>query len=288
MTDTRFVSTQWLADHLGAPNLVIVDGSWHLPTAGRNAHDEYRAAHIPGAVFLDIDAISDTSSSLPHMLPSETLFSGAMEGLGIGRLMKIVVYDTEGLFSAARVWWTLKAFGAIDVSILEGGFPAWQAEGRPVESGNAPHYPARFDAHLKRDWVASMEDVSRALEGRATQVVDARSAERFRGEAPEPRPGLRAGHMPGACNLPISKVVKDGKLVDPESIRAAALAAGIDPARPVITSCGSGVSAAVIWLALDTIGNQPKALYDGSWAEWGASDKPIITGSATAATDPAS
>ncbi|QIB32419.1 3-mercaptopyruvate sulfurtransferase [Ancylobacter pratisalsi] len=280
-SDSHFVSTEWLAAHLGAPNLVIVDGSWHLPTAGRNAHEEYRQSHIPGAVFFDLDAISDVSSPLPHMLPSEILFSGAMESLGIGRLMKIVVYDTEGLFSAPRVWWTLRAFGAIDVVILDGGFPKWLAEGRPVEAGNGTHLPSHFEAKLDHSWVAGMEDVAKAIASGTAQVLDARPPARFRGDTPEPRAGVRAGHIPGAHNLPASQLVQDGRLVDPPAIRAALAAAGIDPGRPTITSCGSGVTAAILWLALTTIGAQPKALYDGSWTEWGASDKPIATGPAS-------
>lgn len=280
LDDSRFVSTEWLAAHLGAPNLVIVDASWHMPATGRSGRDEYLEKHIPGALFFDIDAISDPSSGLPHMLPTETLFTAAMEALGIGRTMKIVVYDTAGLFSAPRVWWTLHAFGAVDVQILDGGFPQWLAEGRPTESGEARHYPARFDAKLDRNWVASIDEVAKRLAEGSAQVLDARAAERFRGEVPEPRAGVRPGHIPGARNLPVSEVVKDGRLVDPAAIRAAVAAAGIDPSRPVITSCGSGVTAAILWLALDVIGAPPKALYDGSWTEWGSSDKPVATGPA--------
>ncbi|MCS0501870.1 3-mercaptopyruvate sulfurtransferase [Ancylobacter mangrovi] len=277
-SDSHFVSTEWLAAHLGAPNLVIVDGSWHLPASGRKPHDEYRQAHIPGAVFFDIEAIADAASPLPHMLPSEIAFSAAMESLGIGRLMKIVVYDTEGLFSAPRVWWTLRAFGAIDVVILDGGFPKWQAEGHPVESGDVKHLPSHFEAKLDRAWVASMDDVAKAIAGGTAQVLDARSPDRFRGDTPELRPGVRAGHIPGSRNVPASKMVKDGHLVDPQTVRAAVAAAGIDPGLPMITSCGSGVTAAILWLALESIGAQPKALYDGSWTEWGSSTKPVATG----------
>ncbi|TSJ61965.1 3-mercaptopyruvate sulfurtransferase [Starkeya sp. 3C] len=279
-TDSRFVSTEWLASHLGAPNLVIVDGSWHMPATGRKGREEYLKAHIPSAVFFDIDAIADTSSGLPHMLPSETIFTAAMEALGIGKDMKIVVYDSVGLFSAPRVWWTLRAFGAIDVAILDGGLPKWLAEGRPTESGEAPYLPARFDAKLNRAWVAGIEDVARRLADGSAQVLDARAAERFRGEVPEPRAGVRPGHIPGARNLPVSEVVKDGRLADPAAIRAAVKDAGIDPSAPVITSCGSGVTAAILWLALDAIGTPPQALYDGSWTEWGSSDKPVATGPA--------
>lgn len=274
------VSTDWLASHLGAPNLVIVDGSWHMPATGRNGRKEYLEAHIPGAVFFDIDAISDISSPLPHMLPTPTLFRAAMESLGIGRQMKIVVYDTQGLFSAPRVWWTLRAFGAVDVAILDGGFPKWRAEGRPTESGEAPYLPARFDATLDRDWVASIDEVAAHLADRRVQVLDARAGERFRGEAPEPRAGVRPGHIPGSRNLPVSEVVKNGHLADPETIRKAVEAAGIDLSKPVITSCGSGVTAAILWLALESLGAPPTALYDGSWSEWGASDRPVATGPA--------
>lgn len=281
MPDTRrFVSAEWLADHLGAPNLVIVDGSWHMPATGRKAREEYLKAHIPGAVFFDIDAIADTSSPLPHMLPSETLFRAAVESLGIGRQMKIIVYDTQGLFSAPRVWWTLRAFGAVDVAILDGGFPKWLAEGRPTESGEAPYLPAHFDARLDADWVASIDDVAARLARDSVQVLDARPAERFRGEVPEPRAGVRPGHIPGARNLPVSEIVKNGRLVEPAAIRQAVEASGIDTSKPVITSCGSGVTAAILWLALETIGARPRALYDGSWTEWGASDKPVATGPA--------
>lgn len=281
MPDTRrFVSTEWLADHLGAPNLVIVDGSWHMPATGRKAREEYLKAHIPGAVFFDIDAIADTSSPLPHMLPSETLFRAAVESLGIGRQMKIIVYDTQGLFSAPRVWWTLRAFGAVDVAILDGGFPKWLAEGRPTESGEPPYLPAHFDARLDANWVASIDDVAARLARDSVQLLDARPAERFRGEVPEPRAGVRPGHIPGARNLPVSEIVKNGHLVEPAAIRQAVEASGIDTSKPVITSCGSGVTAAILWLALETIGARPRALYDGSWTEWGASDKPVATGPA--------
>jgi thiosulfate/3-mercaptopyruvate sulfurtransferase len=283
MTDERsswLVSTEWLASHLNDPNLVVVDGSWHLPTSGRNGQAEYLAAHIPGAVFFDIDKIADTSSGLPHMLPKSGAFGAAVGALGIGDGMTIVVYDGSGLFSAPRVWWTLRAFGAKNVRILDGGFPMWQAEGRPVVAGSASPAPKTFTALLDSAVVASIEEVARKLEDGSAQVVDARPADRFRGEAPEPRPGVRPGHIPGSRNLPFPEVVKDGKLATPETIRSAFNAAGVDPAKPTITSCGSGVSAAILWLALESINQPPVAIYDGSWAEWGASDMPLAIGPA--------
>jgi len=281
MTDNnRFVSTDWLAAHLGDPGLAIVDGSWHMPASGRKAREEYRAAHIPGAVFFDVDAVSDASSGLPHMLPGEAQFAQAAGALGLTNDSTIVVYDSAGLFSAARVWWTLRAFGAKNVFVLDGGLPKWLAEGRPTEAGDAGPAPASFAARLDRSLVAGMADVAAASIDGTAQVLDARSAERFSGEAPDPRPGVRPGHIPGARNLPFNAVVKDGRLADPATIRAAVEAAGIDTARPVITSCGSGVTAAILWLALDAIGTPPAALYDGSWSEWGASDQPAAIGPA--------
>jgi len=276
----RLVSTQWLADRLGSPDIVIVDGSWHMPATGRSGHAEFLAAHIPGAVFFDVDAIADTSSGHPHMLPTEAVFSAAVGALGVADGKTIVVYDGAGLFSAPRVWWTFRAFGAADVVILDGGFPKWQAEGRPVASGESGAAPATFSATLDRGIVAGIEDISRTIADQSAQILDARAAERFRGEAAEPRTGVRAGHIPGSRNLPVSEVVKNGRLADTQTIRSAVEAAGIDPSKPVITSCGSGVTAAILWLALDEIGAPPKALYDGSWTEWGSSTKPIATGPA--------
>ncbi len=274
------VSTAWLTENLNDPNLVVVDGSYYLPAMKRDARAEYLAGHIPGAVFFDIDEIADHSNPLPHMLPDPETFARHMARLGIGDGMKIVVYDGGGLFSAPRVWWTLLLFGAKDVKLLDGGMPQWRAENRALESGMVARNPARFTPHFDPSWVADMAQVEKVLGSGAAQVVDARSAERFRGEAPEPRPGVRLGHMPGSKNVPVASVVENGRLASPEKIKAAFAAGGVDPDQPIITSCGSGVTAATLWLALDAIGKPPQALYDGSWSEWGSlPDKPLKTGS---------
>ncbi|MDQ0504871.1 3-mercaptopyruvate sulfurtransferase [Xanthobacter agilis] len=279
MADTPpFVSTEWLAANLGAPDLVVVDGSWHMPNTGRSGAREFEAQHIPGAVHFDLDAIADHATDLPHMLPDPHGFSQAVGALGIGDGLRIVVYDSAGLFSAARVWWTFRVFGAQDVMILDGGLPKWRAEERPVDSGPARRPPATFTARLDHSMVASISTVERVLNAGSAQVLDARNAARFRGEAPEPREGLPSGHMPGAFNLPYGELIVDGRLLPPDQVRPIVEATGLDLSRPVITSCGSGVTAAILWLALETIGKRPQALYDGSWTEWGASGKPIAVG----------
>ncbi len=265
------VSTDWLAEHLNAPDLRILDASWHMPGSGRDARGEFEAAHIPGARFFDIDEISDEQSSLPHMAPPVEKFVSRMRGLGIGDGHRVVVYDTHGLFSAARVWWLFRLFGKRDVAVLDGGLPKWRAEGRPVEDGvpilRDRHFTARRDASLVRD----VTQVAATAKLGDAQIIDARSAARFRGEAPEPRPGLRSGHIPGARNLPWGDLLNpDGTMKDEAGLRAAFAAAGVDVAGPVITTCGSGVSAAILSLALERLGNRAHALYDGSWAEWGA------------------
>jgi thiosulfate/3-mercaptopyruvate sulfurtransferase len=272
------VSPDWLAQRLGSPDLAIVDGSYYLPQQKRDANAEYLAGHIPGALRFDIEEIADQSTDLPHMLPSAEAFAAAVGKFGISERDTIVVYDGAGLFSAPRVWWTFRIFGAENVFILDGGLPRWKAEGRPLETGPVQRPPRVFAARRRGNAVATLDDVRSALAGGYAQVVDARSVERFRGEAPEPRPGLRSGHIPGSYNVPSAVVVENGTLVSPERLKRAFTAAGVDIDKPVITSCGSGVTAAILWLALDALGREPQALYDGSWSEWGSrSDVPIAT-----------
>jgi len=264
------VSTDWLAQRLGQPGTTIVDGSFYLPALKRDAKAEYLAGHIPGAVFFDIDAIADHSTDLPHMLPDAAQFSRDVGALGIGRDDTLVVYDGAGLGGAPRVWWTLRLFGAKNVFILDGGLPKWRAEDRPVEAGEGKRAPRRFDAALDRTLVAGVPDVQHALAQKSAQLVDARPANRFNGEAPEPRAGVRSGHMPGAKNVPVTELIENGRLVSRAKIAERFAAGGVDLDKPVITSCGSGVTAATLWFALDALGKAPQKLYDGSWTEWGS------------------
>ncbi|MBB3949805.1 3-mercaptopyruvate sulfurtransferase [Aureimonas jatrophae] len=277
------VSASELASRIGHPGLSVVDGSWYLPAQKRFARPEYEAGHIPGAVFFDHDTVVAADSDLPHSLPDAATFGNALSELGVSDLDTIVVYDGLGLFSAPRLWWMLRTFGARDVRILDGGFPAWREGGYPIETSVAPRRRGHFDARLDIAAVASLSDVQAIVSGVDDgQIVDARLAERFRGDVPEPRAGVRSGHMPGARSLPFTDLVRDGRLMDPDAIRAAFERAGVDLDRSIVTSCGSGVTAAVVTLALARLGVSDTRLYDGSWTEWGSlADTPVETGPAT-------
>ncbi len=281
LNENYLVATDWLEKHLGSPGLAIIDASWHLPTAKRSGAAEFSQVHIPGAVHFDIDAIADTRSGLPHMLPDAVAFSSAMRKLGVGDGMKIVVYDSLGLFSAPRVWWTFRVFGVRDVVILDGGLPKWLSENRPVEEGPVVKQSRHFTARLDHSLVASLDDMSAILRAKDAQIVDARSAPRFQGDELEPRPGLRSGHMPGARNLPWGELIAQGRLRPAPELEAAFARAGFDPAKKTVTTCGSGVSAAIVSFALANAGHDIAPVYDGSWSEWGqSSDRPVAIGPA--------
>ena len=265
-----FVTTDWLAAHLTDPNVVVLDGSWHMPNAARNAQAEYLAGHIPGAVFFDIDGIADNSTDLPHMLPAPNEFARMVGALGISDTMTIVIYDELGLFSAPRVWWTFRTMGAQDVYILAGGGPKWRAERRPTETGLVTRPRQVFHTELDPDRIATFEMVrDRSRDGKA-QIADARPAPRFHGEVPEPRPGLRSGHIPNSLNVPVSLLTEAGQMKPPAELAELFTGRGLELDKPIITTCGSGITASTLALALQLAGAEEVALYDGSWSEWGA------------------
>jgi thiosulfate/3-mercaptopyruvate sulfurtransferase len=265
-----FVTTDWLAAHLSDPDLVVLDGSWHMPNAARNAQADYLAGHIPGAVFFDIDGVADTDSPLPHMLPAPAAFAHMVGALGIADTMTIVIYDEIGLFSAPRVWWTFLAMGARDVRILAGGGPKWRAERRPTEVGLVARPRQTFQARFDPARVVDFDTVRARSQDGAVQIADARPAQRFHAEVPEPRKGLRAGHIPGSTNLPVSMLTEAGQMKSPEQLATLFAERGIDLARPLITTCGSGITAASLALAAELAGAEAVAVYDGSWTEWGS------------------
>jgi thiosulfate/3-mercaptopyruvate sulfurtransferase len=278
---TPLVTTDWLADNLAAPDLRVIDASYYLLGEGPDARQEFERHHIPGAVFFDIDDIADSDSDLPHMLPSPQKFSSRVRKLGLGDGLRYVVYDQKGVWSSPRAWWTFRYFGHHEVAVLDGGLPKWIAEERPVEDGPAlpeeRHFTARMNAFMLRD----KEQVLANIESHREQVLDARPAGRFAGRDPEPRAGLRAGHIPGSLNLPYDHLIDPDSrtLLPTESLREKLDAAGLDLRKPVLTSCGSGITAALLALALHLVGHRDISLYDGSWAEWGLPDgeSPIET-----------
>ncbi len=278
MTFAPLVSTAWLAEHTDDASLVILDASWFMPGSPRDPAAEYAAAHIPGAVRFDIDAISEHSSDLPHMMATASDFATAVRRLGVEPQSLVVVYDATGVFSAPRVWWNFRAMGHERVAVLDGGLPKWVAEGRPVETGWREPSHGEFKAHADPQVVADLMGVRQSLTDANVQVVDARPALRFAGKAPEPREGVRGGHMPGAINVPWDAVIENGVMRTADSLREVFSGAGVDLSRPIITTCGSGISASVLALALAVLGRGDVAVYDGSWTEWGSrTDTPVVT-----------
>ncbi len=273
------VSTEWLARNLDQPDLRIVDATYYLPMQNKNAKAEYLERHIPGAIFFDLDDISDTSSALPHMLPPPEKFASRVRKLGIGDGNRIVVYDAQGMMSAARVWWMFRIFGAREVAILDGGLPKWLAEGRPVDDGQVLLQERHFTARLDNTQVRGKDQIIRNLDSKREQVLDARTAGRFHATEPEIWPGRRGGHIPGAHNLPYGQLLKpDMTFKDADTLRGLYEKSGIDLKKPVVTSCGSGITACVLAFGLHLIGHRDVAVYDGSWAEWGLpGDTPVAT-----------
>ncbi|RWE45091.1 MAG: 3-mercaptopyruvate sulfurtransferase [Mesorhizobium sp.] len=273
------VDADWLEKRLETPGLTVIDASWYLPAQKRNAHAEYVAAHIPGARFLDQDAVSDPESKLPHTLASPQYFAQYVGSMGVSADDTIVVYDGPGLFSAPRAWWMFRVMGVFQVYILGGGFDRWQAEGRPVTAEQTRIAPCVFYADFDAGRVVGLDEMRRIVGSGERQIADARSPGRFTGTDPEPRPGVRSGHMPGAHNVPVAALAENGELLPKDRLRKVIEDAGIDLSKPVVTSCGSGITAAAITLALETLGHTDNRLYDGSWTEWGGlSDTPVVTG----------
>ncbi|MEM7505619.1 MAG: 3-mercaptopyruvate sulfurtransferase [Pseudomonadota bacterium] len=265
------VSTDWLAERLNAPDIRILDASMHMPDTGRDARAEYAAGHIPNARFFDIDDVADAKSPLPHMLPPTDKFISRVRKMGIGDGHRVVVYDQTGLFSAARAWWMFRVFGHTDVAVLDGGLPKWLAEGRPTDDETVDPRERHFTGRRNTGLVRDVTQIAGSAKLRDEQIVDARSPGRFRGEEDEPRPGLRAGHIPGAINVHYRSLLNDDQTMKPvDELRAIFTDAGVDLTRPIVTSCGSGVTAAILTLALARLGHNRNALYDGSWVEWGS------------------
>lgn len=279
MTTDPFVTSAWLAEHLSDPNVVVVDGSWYLPAARRDPRAEYLAGHIPGAIWFDVDKYADVSSGLPHMLMQPADFAELAGSLGIAETDTIVVYDGMGLFSAPRVRWTFLAMGSRIVKILAGGLPAWVAENRPLETAETARPPSAFNVDFDENRVAKLADMRALIASGDRQILDARPAGRFTGAVPEPRPGLKSGHMPTAKSAPADTLVENGRMKSPEVLKAQFEAAGIDLNKPIVTTCGSGVTAATLKLALEQAGAKDVILYDGSWTEWGGrDDTEVVTG----------